>query len=208
MRTISRCQGSRRGLLDEIEDVFLGFGGKVQFLALRLGLVFGGQGAPQVVDLGLQVRLTLPLACIFLGHGQLGRPLVAIHAVVHQGMAGVQDLFDRLLAVALLAFGHVVAGEHQVIQDALGIGPGAEQVVALEEGVVTVGGMGDHQRLHGHGVLLHQIGDAGVGVDDDLVGQAHVAALIALLCSHELLAEGPVVVAHICSELITSIWLG
>jgi hypothetical protein len=77
-----------------------------------------------------------------------------------------------------------------------GVGPHAEQVVALEEAVVAVGGVGDHQRLHGHGVLLHQVGDAGVGVDDDLVGQPHVAALVALLGGDELLAVAPVVVVH------------
>jgi hypothetical protein len=111
-------------------------------------------------------------------------------------VAGVEQQLDRLLAVALLAFGDVVAREHQVVEDALGVGPGAEQVVALEEGVVAVGGVRDHQRLHGHGVLFHEVGDAGAGVDDDLVGQPHLAALVALLGGKELLAVGPVVIAH------------
>ena len=35
------------------------------------------------------------------------------------------------------------------------------------------GGMRDDERLRRHRVLLHQVRDAGVGVDDDLVGQAH-----------------------------------
>jgi ABC-type uncharacterized transport system ATPase subunit len=69
-----------------------------------------------------------------------------------------------------------------------------EQVVALEEGVVAVGGMGDDQRLHGQRVFLHQVGDARVGVDHDLVGQAHLAALVAVFGRQEVLAEGPVVV--------------
>ncbi len=70
----------------------------------------------------------------------------------------------------------------------------SKQVVALEEAVVAVAGVGDHQRLHRQRVLLHQVGDAGIGVDHDLVGQAHLAAAVGLLGRDELLAEGPVVV--------------
>jgi hypothetical protein len=76
----------------------------------------------------------------------------------------------------------------------------------------------DHQGLHGHGVLLHQVGDAGVGVDHDLVGQTHLAALVLLLVDDEVLAEGPVVVADRHADarvgvehllgVMTSIWLG
>ena len=61
---------------------------------------------------------------------------------------------------------------------------------------MAVTGVGDHQRLHGDGVLLHQVGDAGVGVDHDFVGEAHLAAPVAALHLHELFAERPVVVAH------------
>ena len=70
------------------------------------------------------------------------------------------------------------------------------QVVTLEERVVAVGSVGDNQRLHREGVLFHQVSDAGVGVDHDLVGQAHLTALIALGGTEELLAEGPVMVAN------------
>ena len=61
---------------------------------------------------------------------------------------------------------------------------------------MTKGGVGDHQRLHGQGVLFHEIGDAGVGVDHHLVGQAHLAMTIVLLGGDEMLAEGPVAVVH------------
>ena len=96
--------------------------------------------------------------------------------MVLQRVAGVEQLLDRVHAVPLLAFGDVVLGVDQVVDDRRRVGPHAEQVVALEEAVVAVGGMRDDQRLHRHRVLLHQVADAGVGVDDDLVGQAHVAA--------------------------------
>ena len=77
-------------------------------------------------------------------------------------MAGVEQVFHRVDAVALLALHDVLLGEHQVIDDRAGIGPGAKQVVALEEAVVAIAGMGHHQCLHADGVFFHQIGNAGV----------------------------------------------
>lgn len=41
--------------------------------------------------------------------------------------------------------------------------------------------MGHHQRLHGDGVFLHQVGDTGVGVDDYLIRQTLLTVLIGLL---------------------------
>ena len=52
--------------------------------------------------------------------------------------------------------------------------------------------MRNHQRLHGRAVFLHQIADARVGVDDDLVSQPHIAPPIAALCGQKLLAIAPV----------------
>jgi hypothetical protein len=81
----------------------------------------GGQGAPQVVDLALQVFGAFPLAGQ-LGEGQFGRALVAVDADVHQGVAGVEQQLDLFFAVALLAFGEVVTGE-EVVDDRVGVGP-------------------------------------------------------------------------------------
>ena len=61
---------------------------------------------------------------------------------------------------------------------------------------MAVTGMGDDQGLHHHAVFFHQIGDAGVGVDDQFVGQAHVPAPVVLFHREELLAEGPMGVEH------------
>ena len=47
--------------------------------------------------------------------------------------------------MALLALGNEVARIDQVVDDAAGVRPHAEQVVVLEEAVVPVGRMGDHQ---------------------------------------------------------------
>ena len=122
--------------------------------------------------------------------------LVAIHPVVHQRMAGIQEQFHGFLAMPLLTFGDVIPGEQQIINDGVSAGPGAEQVIALEERIVAVGGVGDHQRLHHGGVLFHQVGDARIGVDHDLVGQPHLPAPVVLLGQHELLAVGPVFVTE------------
>ena len=109
-------------------------------------------------------------------------------------MAGVQKQFDFLFAVALLALAKEIPRKEQVVDDGVGVGPLAEQVIALEEAVVAVGGVGDDQSLHRHGVFFHEVGDAGVGVDDDLVGQAHLATAVALFGVQETLSEGPVMV--------------
>ena len=98
------------------------------------------------------------------------------------------------MAVALLAARDVALGEVEVVEDALRVGPLAEQVVVLEEVVVAERGVRDHQRLHRRRVLLHDVGDARVGVDDDLVGEPHQAAAIAGLVLGEVLAERPVLV--------------
>jgi len=116
--------------------------------------------------------------------------------VVLQGVTGVQKLFHHIDAMPLLALGDVVLGIDQVVDDGARIRPHAEQVVTLEETVVPVGRMRDHQGLHGHGVFFHQVTDAGVGVDDDLIGQAHVATAVVLFGGDELFAVRPVPVVH------------
>src|SRR5690606_22357306 len=155
-----------------------------------------GDGAPEVVDLLLQVLFTLLLAAAFFLGGDGVGALIAIHAVVHQGMAGVEQVFHGIDAVALLALGDVLPGKDQVVDDRAGVGPGAEQVVTLEKAVVAVAGVGDDQGLHGDGVLFHQVGDAGVGIDHDLVGQTHLATAVGLFRAEKMLAVGPVVITQ------------
>ena len=54
--------------------------------------------------------------------------------------------------------------------------------------------MGNHQGLHGGGVFLHQVADARVGIDDNFICQAHVAAPVFLLGGDELFAVAPMAV--------------
>ena len=186
----------RRILFNKVQQVFLRF-----FRVADVGFLFllaqrFGNGAPEFVHLLLQIFFALFLALAFLSSGNWVGTLVAIDAVVHQRMTGIQHFFHFIHTVALFALHDVVLGEYQVIDDRTGVGPGAEQVVALEERVVAVTGVRNHQRLHHHGVFFHQIGDAGIGVDYDLVGKAHLAAAVVLFVRHKMLAVGPVVVTH------------
>ena len=59
---------------------------------------------------------------------------------------------------------------------------------------MAITGVGDHQSLHEHGVFFHEIGDAGIGIDDQLVSQPHLAPFVVFFDGQKLLAEGPVMV--------------
>src|SRR4028119_1092651 len=104
-------------------------------------------------------------------------------------LASVQSRNSRLLrkkwlwpkAARAITTACTVAGLSSTPQEARG--GVAEEVVGAE------GGVGDHNRLQGRGVLLHHVGDAGVGVDDDLVGEAAQPLSVKRLVVREMLAE-------------------
>ena len=109
-------------------------------------------------------------------------------------MRGVEDLFHRRGAMALLALDDIALGKIQIIKDRLGIGPLLEQIVVLEEMIVPEGGVRHHQGLHGHGVFFHVVAYAGVGIDYEFVCEAHVALAVQLLLADEVLAERPMLI--------------
>jgi hypothetical protein len=111
-------------------------------------------------------------------------------------MAAVEEQLDRFQPMFFFAGRDVVFCVDQVVDDRGRIGPHAEEVVALEKAVVAVGRVRDHQGLHRHRVFFHQVADARVAVDDDLVGQPHVAAFVVFLGGDELLAVAPMAVVH------------
>ena len=166
-------------LFDEVENVLLRFF-RIALLALDGVVVLAHlrNGTPQVIQPALLVLFPFFLPACLLCRRDRRRALVAVDPVVHQGMAGVQDFLHGIQPVAFLTFRYVVTGKHQIIDDCAGIRPGAEQIIPFEERVVAIGRMSNHQRLHGQGVFLHQVGDAGIGVDHDLVGKAHLPPLI------------------------------
>ena len=154
-----------RGLLKEVQQVFLRQ--SEQFAAAldvehRIALCRPGRNRPpQIVERGLLVQ-TAPAGALFLGTKvELLLAGVTVDPVRHQRMRGVERLLDREPALALLALRHVGLGEFEIVENAVGIGPLLEQIVVLEEMVVAERRMRDHQRLHGRGVFLHQVGNAG-----------------------------------------------
>ena len=184
-------------LFDEVKKVFLGFCRK----ALRRTLAGSGLGAarqraPHVVDLLLLVVLAFRLLADFLRQRTLLRTAVAVDPVVHERVARIEQFFNGFLAMTFLAAADVVPRIDQVIDDGRRIGPHPEQVVALEKTVVPVSRMGNHQRLHGHGVFFHEVGNARIRVDDDFIRQAHVTSTVIFFRQDELLAVGPVTVDH------------
>ncbi len=120
------------------------------------------------------------------------RAFVTIHAVVHQRVTGVEELFDFIHAVTLFTLGNIVSREDQVINDGAGIRPATEQIVVFKEGVMSVAGMRHHQRLHGDGVLLHQIRDTRIGVDNNLIGQPLLTMFIQTLGFNKFFTKRPV----------------
>ena len=117
-----------------------------------------------------------------------------MHGVVHQRMRGIEQAFDLRLAVPLLALHDVVFGELQVVEDAVGVSPLLEQIIVLKEVVMAERRVRHHQGLHHGGILLHDVADAGVGVDDDFVCQPLHAGAVHCLVAREMLAERPVLV--------------
>ena len=129
------------------------------------------------------------MALSLLNDGAADRGAV-IRVLVDDG-DGV-DLVAGLLHVGEVF--HVVLGEIQIIENSVGIRPLLEQIIVLEEMVVTEGRVRDHQRLHGRGIFFHQIGNARRAVDHDLICEAHKPFAVERLVMREVLAERPMLV--------------
>jgi hypothetical protein len=190
-----------RELLDEIQQVLF----RQAELAPRqlhlgrdraFGLRLLGKGSPQIV-VGRPLVLQALLGPLLLGReARPGTPAIAVDRIVHQRVRRVDHPLHRGDAVLLLAARDIGLGEIEVVENAVRVGPFLEQVVVLEEMIVAEGGVRHDQRLHGHGVLLHDVADAGVGIDDDLIGEAGIALAVHGLVAREALAERPVVIEH------------
>ena len=122
----------RRVFLDKIQEVLLRLLGKtLLFLVARLhGL---RNRAPQCIEIALYVFRAFHLAALFLLGRDGMRPLVAVHPIVHERMAGIENFFHRLRAITFFRIADVFLGEYQIVDDGAGIRPGPEQVIAFEE---------------------------------------------------------------------------
>ena len=112
------------------------------------------------------------------------------------GMRSVKHFLNCIDTIFFFALHDVLLGEHQVIDDCIGLGPLPKQVVALEKGIVSVTGVSDHQRLHGHGVLFHEVRNAGVGIDHHLVGKVLLPGFVQMLVNRKGFAVTPVWIHH------------
>ncbi len=117
-----------------------------------------------------------------------------MHALIHQRMGSIQHPLDGELTETLLATGDVAFGELQIVENTFRIGPLAEDIVVLEEVIMPECGVGDDQRLHGRAIFLHQIVDAGIAVDHQLIGKPAKPLAIEHFIGHELLPERPMFV--------------
>ena len=136
-------------------------------------------------------------AALFFKHARARRarrPAIAEHALIHQGVRGIEHRFDLGVAVALLAGRDIALGESEIFENAFGIGPLLEEIIVLEEMIVAEGGVRDDDGLHRHGIFFEKIGDARVGIDHHLIRQAYMAGAVEPFLAREQLAEGPVVV--------------
>ena len=96
-------------------------------------------------------------------------------------MRRIERPLDGRLAVTLFAAGDITFGEIEVIENPFRIGPKLEEIVVLEEMIVAESRVRGDERLHRRRILLHQIGDAGRAVDDDLIGEvAHAPVIFTL----------------------------
>ena len=116
---------------------------------------------------------------------------VAVNSVVSQGVRGIQNPFNCFDAVPFFALGDIVARKTQIVENTIGIGPLSEQVIILEEMIMTKCSMRHDERLHRHGIFFHDIADARIGIDDDFVGEALQPATVEGLVKGEALAETP-----------------
>ena len=156
---------ARRRLLEKIQQVFLRQAEQLRGGARRpasRSLFTGPAGTVRHKSLkALSSCGAAPARPLFLGAKiELLLAGIAVDAVRHQRVRGIERVLDRQPAVALLAMRHVALGEFEIVEDAVGIGPLLEQIVVLEEMVVAERGMRDHQRLHRRGIFFHQVGNA------------------------------------------------
>ncbi|MNC62274.1 hypothetical protein D3C75_1122840 [compost metagenome] len=111
-------------------------------------------------------------------------------------MGCVEYSLHFLPTIAFLTFRHVIVGEDQVVDDGFSVSELLEQVVALEEAVVTECSVSRHESLHHRRVLFHEVVHARRAVDDQLIGEAHFASHVLLVVLDERFTERPMLIHH------------
>ena len=200
IRSNSRCQGCSRGAVFSRKYSRFSCGRpsslrrRSTFSSASLLTWSARNGPPQIVERALLVQAALPGTLFLDAKIVFFLAGIAVDAVRHQGVRGIERPLDLDPAVPLLALRDIALGEIEIVENSVGVGPLPEQIVVLEKMIVAERRMGDHQGLHGRGIFFHQIGNAGRAVDDDLIGKALQALAIKRLLIGELLAERPMLV--------------
>ncbi len=114
--TLPRLQ-QWRVLFHKVQQVFLRLRGIARRLDLSKLFLFAWQGAPQRIDLALQILFPAFLPRFLFLQRNLLRAFIAIDAIVHQRMTGIQQPLDLLHAITLFAIRDVVTREQQVIDN-------------------------------------------------------------------------------------------
>ena len=117
-----------------------------------------------------------------------------MNAVALQRVRRIERALHCILAVAIFELRDQRARELEIIENAVSVGPLLEHVVVFEKMAVAIASVRQHQRLHRRGVFLHDINDARIGIDDDLVCEALIALAIHRFIAREMLAEAPVTI--------------
>src|SRR5258707_355752 len=167
IRSNSRCQGWRRGAVFSRKYSRFSCGSPSSLRrrsmfsvsALFVGPV--GMVRHRSLNDARLVRAPLLGALLFCAKVELLLARISIDPMRHQGVSRVKRALDFLPAVTFLALRHVAFREVEIVENSLSIRPLLEEIVVLEEMVVTEGRVGDHQCLHRCRVFLHQIGDTG-----------------------------------------------
>lgn len=111
-------------------------------------------------------------------------------------MVRIQYCFYFIDIVVFFIFYDVVFGKYQIVNDRGCVGLGFKKVIIFEERVVIIVGMGDYQSLYGYGVFFYQIGDVGVGVDNDFIGQIYLFLAVMLFVGNKVFIIGLMVVIY------------
>ena len=107
-------------------------------------------------------------------------------------MRGVQHILNGGHAMPIFAACDKITREHQIVENASRICEVAKRIIIAEEMIMPKRRMRNDERLHRNRIAFHHIGNAGAGIDDDLIGQPRHAFAILHFMLHEALAVRPV----------------
>src|SRR5271167_3710531 len=165
-------------LVDEVKNIlFIIYLVKI-FISLFFFLLYDGGCGDNDVQIFL---LFICLVCIFFHQiffGLFMLTLLLIYGMSGQSVSGIDEQFDFIFTIFFLAALDVVFGEDHVIDDGTGSRPLLEHIIILEDEVVPNAGMGYNQSLSNSWIFFHQVRDAGIRIDYDLIGQTHLTLLI------------------------------